>query len=59
MFRTLPAEATKTGAVIGIDKVLTYLSPFCAPLCTADENRSKTKKIDLFFVLEDIEIDAK
>ena len=40
MFSTLPAEATKTGSVIGIEKVLTYLSPFCAPLCTADENRT-------------------
>ena len=59
MFGTLPAEATRTGSVIGIEKVLTYLSPFCAPLCTADENRRKTKKNDLFFVLEDMEIDAK
>ena len=59
MFSTLSAEATKTGGVIGIEKVLTYLSPFCAPLCTADENRRKTKSSNLFFVLEDMEIDAK
>ena len=59
MFSTLPAEATKNAGVIDRDKVLTYLTPFWAPLCTADENRRKTKKNDLFFVLEDMEIDAK
>ena len=59
MFSTLPAEATKNVGVIDRDKVLTYLTPFWAPLCTADENGRKTKKNDLFFVLEDMEIDAK
>ena len=59
MFGTPPAEATKTLGVIDRDKVLIYLSPFCAPLCTADENRRKTKKSDLFFAHEDMEIDAK
>ena len=39
---TLLAEATKTGNVIDIDKVLTFsMSPHCPPLCTPDGNIRK------------------
>ena len=56
MLGTLLVDATKTGGGIFIDKALTYLlTRVCAPLCTADRNRTKTKKSDLFSVLEDME----
>ena len=44
--------------MIDIEKTLKYpLSTVCAPLSTADGNRRKTKKSDLFSVLDDMEID--
>ena len=44
--------------MIDIEKALKYpLSTVCAPLSTADGNRRKTKKSDLFSVLDDMEID--
>ena len=55
---TLLAEGNKTGTVIDTDKALKYLfSPVCAPLCNPDGSRRKTKKSDLFSVLDDMEID--
>ena len=54
----LLAENNKTETVIDIDKALKYPhSPVCASLSTADGNRRKTKKSDLFSVLDDMEID--
>ena len=56
---TLLAEANKTERVIDIDKVLTYpLSPVCAPLSNVDDNRRKTKKSDLFSVLDNMEVET-
>ena len=51
----LLAEGNKAETVINIDKALKYpLSPVCVPLSTADGNKRKTKKSDLFSVLDDM-----
>ena len=55
---TLLASDTEKGQPVDIDRALKYpLSPVCAPLCTADGNRRKTTKSQLFAAFDDMDMD--